>query len=143
MSNYQMTMQLQSDLDTGQWSVWKVEVRRAVAKTLTTFRAPIPLDAVFKGEVARYLRQQLPVRTEPTVLSADNKDFESSPTSFSGIHILAQRAIAGIQAVTIRISEVIGAASAIFLDAYEHAAPSRPQPPLGAVERVPSPDATL
>ena len=143
MSNYQMTIQLQRDLDTGQWTVWKVEVRRAVAKTLTTFRAPIPLDAVFQGEVARYIRQQLPVRTEPTVLSVDNKEFESSPMSFSGIHILAQRAIAGIQAVTIRISEVVGAASAIFLDIYEHAAPGLPQPKLGTIERALSPDAAL
>ena len=115
MSEFKLSVQLQRDLATGHWLVRKVEASRDVVKTVTTFRVPMHLDSVFDAEISAFLEHLLPARIEPMASSMDHKSFANTGITFRGIRVLAQRALAGIQSVTVRIQSVVGAMGDIFL----------------------------
>lgn len=97
-----ITIKLHRDVDENEWYLDKVEVQNGNVKTVTSFLVSVPMKEAFDASVHAYLMRQLPVRSELAVCSIENCVFPDLDLVLHDLRIIAQRAFANKQAVTIR-----------------------------------------
>lgn len=114
MSELQMAIQLRRDLETGEWQVLKVEAMRGAVKSQLSFRCAIPIAQAFTTEVTAFLLSIVPIQLQSAVKSLGNRKFLNIDVAFDEVYVVAQRAFAGMQSVTVRINRVFGQVANIY-----------------------------
>lgn len=118
MSGSKVTFQIHRDIDAGQWYVDKVETRKGPVRSVTSFTIPVPLRDVFDPEVADFLLENLPLRLDLAVRCLDRHICEGPGLVLSGIQIVAQHALGGLQTVTVRVKDAVGAVVGLYSPDY-------------------------
>ena len=103
-----LSIALHRELHTGQWYVACVDYDTSLMKNKTRFKAPMPIEQVFTRSFLDQIDGYLPTRATPNVLSDSDRDLTLGGLQLSGIRVVAQKAIDGLQSVVIRFREVIG-----------------------------------
>lgn len=114
MSELQMAIQLRRDLETGEWQVTKVEATRGAVKSQLSFRSAVPIAQAFTTEVTAFLLSIVPIQLQSAVKSLGNRRFLKIDVAFDEVYVVAQRAFAGMQSVTVRINRVFGQVAKIY-----------------------------
>lgn len=135
MSVVKLTILLSRDLDTGTWYVLRLEAERDVVRTQTRFRSPIPLRSAFCPEFAEFLMEVMPAHTDSSVFSVQEKSLPTLGVFFSGLRVVAQRALAGLQSVTVRSRQAEGPINRIYADELLAAHPNATNAPAFSLEK--------
>lgn len=114
MSKTSLAISMRRDLNSGNWFVNRIEVNRRHIKTQTRFSAPMPLADVFHPIFADYLRVYMPTRLDPHVHSVTEQGFPELGIFCAELRVITQRALAGLQAATVRIADVTGAIPGLY-----------------------------
>lgn len=115
MMTLELSVQFHKDLLSGEWYVDRITANRGNVRSQTSFRVPMPMRHVFAPEVLDFFMPNLPVSADSSVSALERYDFSGLAVSFERIRIIAQKALGGVQAVTVRIRSAIGALAAIYL----------------------------
>lgn len=117
MTETTLSIMVHRDIDSGEWYLDRVESSRNNIRTQTRFGTPYSVRMAFTPQFAEFVMGLLPVGTEPSALSIDNKTLPEISLTLQGLRITAQRAIAGLQSVTIRAQKVAGCVGYIYAPA--------------------------
>lgn len=113
-----LSIALHRELHTGQWYVACVDYDSHLLKNKTRFKAPMPIEQVFTSSFLQQIDHYLPTRATPNVLTDSSKNMELGGLELSGIRVVAQKAIDGLQSVVIRFREVFGLIHELYAPAF-------------------------
>lgn len=114
MTETKLSIVLHRDIDSNEWFLERVETERRNVRTQTRFTVPYPLRHAFKSPFAEFLHDVIPTQTVASAYLHESCEVPELALSFEGLRVIAQRAIAGLQSVTIRAQKVVGRVSVIF-----------------------------
>jgi len=110
------SIQMHRDLDTGEWYVERIDANFENIRNQTRFMIPYPIRFAFKEGFVRFIKSHLPARLSSGVVTIEDTQTENGPIGLNGMHIIAQRAAAGLQSVTLRIQDYVGNISNILTE---------------------------
>ena len=108
MDHANFSILMHRDLDTGEWYVERIDAHFENVRNQTHFTTPYPIRFAFKEGFVSFLKSHLPARLSSGVITIDEAQTECGPIGLNGMRIIAQRAVAGLQSVTIRIQNYVG-----------------------------------
>lgn len=114
MPETKLSIVLHRDLDSNEWFLDRVETERRNVRTQTRFTVPYPLRHAFKPPFSDFLHDVIPTQPEASAYLHETCSVPELSLNFEGLRVIAQRAIAGLQSVTIRAQKVVGRVSVIF-----------------------------
>lgn len=113
-----LSIALHRELHTGQWYVACVDYDSPLMKNKTRFKAPMPIEQAFTTSFLQQIDHYLPTRATPNVLTDSSKNMAIGGLELSGIRVVAQKAIDGLQSVVIRFREVFGLIHELYAPAF-------------------------
>jgi len=116
MDHANLSIVMHRHLDTGEWFVERIDAHFNNIRNQTRFITPYPIRFAFQKSFVDFLGLHLPVRGTSSIVTIEDAQTESGLIGLNGVRIIAQRAAAGLQSVTVRIQNYVGTISNILAE---------------------------